>query len=143
MTVERDEYGRVKKGKSLNPKTQFKKGQKPPPTSGRKPTSPEMKAARQINRAVIEEILNHYCYMSVIELANVIKDTSRETIDVLVARILFEAIKKGDQVRLAFVLDRLLGKPKESVDLNVTGSFHSQVVDMIHNLNNAKEQKED
>lgn len=142
MTVDRDEYGRVKKGKSLNPKTQFKKGQKPPPNSGRKPTSPEMKAARQINRAVIEEILNHYLYCSVIELANVVKDTSRETIDVLVARILFEAIKKGDQVRLSFVLDRLLGKPKESVDLNVTGSFHSQVVDMIHNLNNAKEQKE-
>jgi len=101
-----------------------------------------MKAARQINRAVIEEILNHYLYCSVIELANVVKDTSRETIDVLVARILFEAIKKGDQVRLSFVLDRLLGKPKESVDLNVTGSFHSQVVDMIHILNNAKEQKE-
>ncbi len=140
--VARDKNGRVLKGQSLNPNTMFKKGQASNPNSGRKPTSPEMKEARKINRAIFEEVLNKYLYVPVYELEEFLIDKNNLSLDSLVVSILNEAIKKGDQVRLNFVLDRLLGKVKDVVDHNITGSFHSQVVDMISNLDNS-EKKED
>jgi hypothetical protein len=140
--VARDKNGRVLKGQSLNPSTMFKKGQAGNPLSGRKPTSPEMKEARKITRARFEEILNKYIHEPVFELEKFLLNKNHEAIDYLVVRILYESIKKGDQVRLNFVLDRLLGKVKDVVDHNITGSFHSQVVDMISNLDNS-EKKED
>jgi hypothetical protein len=140
--VARDKNGRVLKGQSLNPSTMFKKGQASNPNSGRKPTSPEMKEARKINRAIFEEVLNKYLYVPVYELEEFLIDKNNLSLDSLVVSILNEAIKKGDQVRLNFVLDRLLGKVKDVVDHNITGSFHSQVVDMISNLDNS-EKKED
>lgn len=140
--VPRDKNGRVLKGQSLNPNTMFKKGKPGNPLSGRKPTSPEMKEARKINKAIFEEILNKYIHVSVYELEEFLKNKRQTSIDYLVVRILYEAIKKGDQVRLSFILDRLLGKVKDVVDHNITGSLHSQVVDMISNLDNS-EKKED
>ena len=140
--VPRDKNGRILKGQSLNPNTMFKKGQASNPNSGRKPTSPEMKEARKINRVIFEEILNKYIHLSVYELEEFLKDKNHTSLDYIVVRILYEAMKKGDQVRLNFILERLLGKLEENINHKLNHSFHSQVVDMISNLDNP-EKKED
>ncbi len=51
--------------------------------------------------------------------------------DVLVARVLIEAIRGGDEKRLEFIYNRLLGKPRETRDVNVsTINYHDELMRM-------------
>lgn len=110
----------------------FQKGNKY--GKGRLPVPVEANGLRLMNQRELEIILNRHIHKSVEELVSYSANAKNPTIDVLVAKILIQAIKRGDQNRLDFILNRLIGKPKELHDHthNVKVSYHSEIMKMIH-----------
>ena len=80
-------------------------------------TSGDIKAARFLNQIELERILNNLMYeMESGSLDEVIIDPARKPIEQMVAKIILEAIERGDAIRLDFLLNRLVGKVKEKVE---------------------------
>lgn len=99
-----------------------------------KTVPPDLRQARKLSKLEIELIINKYLYTPIGELMAAMKDPMKDTIEILVISILITAIKKGDHDRLTFVLDRLIGKVKDNVELTINKSFHEQVVDFIETI---------
>lgn len=104
-----------KPGQSGNPK-------------GPTPIPPEIKEARKLNRMEFERILNQYLHATVDEIKAAAADPKTTTIEQIVLRILVEGIKKGDERRLGFLLDRLLGPVKQVVNHETDGQSGFKIV---------------
>lgn len=94
------------KGQSGNPKGLNSKG---------------LSDARKLNKALVTELLNKFINMPTCDLVQFVKHNTKEggadpTIETLVASILIKAINEGDQARLNFILDRLIGKVTDKVE---------------------------
>lgn len=50
------------------------------------------------------------------QLQAILKDPKTKVIDALVASIALHGIKKGDNARMNFLLDRIIGKVKDQVE---------------------------
>lgn len=79
-------------------------------------------------------MLNKFLEWPLEELVQFTQNKSSPVLETLIARVLLEAIKRGDQVRLNFLLDRLIGKVKDEIDHNIKGSIHAQIVDIINKV---------
>ncbi len=78
------------------------------------PTIPEdVKQSRKMNRIEFERVLQKYVGMSGVEINSVIQNKQTPILEGVVAKILAKAFNDGDSRRLEFILDRLIGKPKE------------------------------
>lgn len=94
------------KGQSGNPKGMNSKG---------------ITEARKLNKALVTELLNKFINMPTCDLVDFVRRNTKEqgsdpTIETLVASILIKAINEGDQARLNFILDRLIGKVTDKVE---------------------------
>lgn len=98
---------------------------------GRLQMPDELRGCKLMNQREVELLLNRHMKKSVKELVKFAQDDKNEVQEVLVARILVEAIRSGDQNRFEFVLNRLLGKPKEVVEHNHKVSYHDEIMRMI------------
>ncbi len=105
----------------------FKPGN--PGGPGRPVVPEELKTARAINKVELERVLNKYINISFNELVSAMKDPSTTTLDLTVCKIISEAIKRGDQSRLAFIFKYLDLEPTQKLD--VSGSLHTVLVDLI------------
>jgi hypothetical protein len=94
----------------------------------------DLRQAKKLNKQEIERIFNHYLYSPIGDLMAAVKDPMKPTIEVLVISVLLSAIRKGDHDKLNFVLERLLGKVKDNVDVTIRKSFHEQCVDFIESV---------
>lgn len=94
-------------------KTSFKPGAKPGP--GRPPMSPELKESRKLTRTLFEEIVNRFTTMSKSQLTYHLQKPDTPALELMVGMVVREAIVKGDQARLNFLLDRLVGKVADKV----------------------------
>lgn len=107
MTHGRKTGGRnFQKGQSGNPKGMNSKG---------------ITEARKLNKALVTELLNKFINMPTCDLVDFVRRNTKEqgsdpTIETLVASILIKAINEGDQARLNFILDRLIGKVTDKVE---------------------------
>ena len=86
--------------------------------NGRPKLPDDIKALRKMNKIEVERILNEFVFMTPEELQAKMHDKSTPTMELAVGKILAEAIKKGDQVRLGWVLDRLIGPVKQKVSVD-------------------------
>lgn len=90
--------------------------------NGRPRLPDDIKAARKLNKVELERLLNRYIHMPISEIQRLLKIPieSNETpsIEVLIAKIVAEGIKRGDEKRLGFLLDRLIGPVKMKVSLD-------------------------
>lgn len=68
---------------------------------------------RQYNRELVQEIMNNALAMSREELEIKVKDKTLPVLDGMVFKICHLGISTGDQVRMNFLLDRLIGKVRE------------------------------
>lgn len=116
----------------------------PPGENFYKTSMPEdLRQARKVNKAEIERILNQYLNAPFGDLMAQVKDPTKTTLEILVMSILIQAIKRGDHDRLNFVLDRLIGKVKNNVTLELeTKSFHEQVVEFVEAIDAKHERVE-
>ena len=80
--------------------------------------------ARKLNKKKAEELLNKFISMPFGELIAFCKENNPKTgkckdssIEVLIATILMMAIKEGDDRRLNFIFERLIGKVVDKVEV--------------------------
>ena len=93
----------------------FKKGG--PPGPGRPQLPEDIKKARELNTVELTRILNELVYCSKGELEAKIKNPATDMLEVIGASILLKGADFGDPMRLNFILDRLVGKVKEQVEV--------------------------
>lgn len=93
--------------------TPWKPGQSGNP-SGRPKLPEELRSIRALTQEELQRIISKYGRMPLPELDAIIAAKAGPTLELVVARILQEAFKRGDGQRLEFLLNRALGKPKEA-----------------------------
>ena len=87
----------------------FQKGQSGNPAGA--PRVPvDIKKARSLTRTELERILNRYLHMTPAELYEAQQKPTTSALQHVVIAIVVAAVKDGDQKRLDFLLDRLIGK---------------------------------
>lgn len=78
----------------------------------------DLRRARRLNKVEFERIANKYMYSTKDDILKAMNDPNVPAVEVAVCKVIVEAAKHGDTKRLSFLFDRLLGKPKETIDLN-------------------------
>tara|TARA_R110000787_G_scaffold249171_1_gene354765 strand:- start:58 stop:441 length:384 start_codon:yes stop_codon:yes gene_type:complete len=104
-----------------------------PANSGRKKLPRDLAVATSLTKAKLEGLLNLHLWMTEKELEKVVKDAKTPMISKAIASIISKAIENGDDRRLTFILDRLIGKPKEEIDITayMVGLKKMTTVDVI------------
>lgn len=92
----------------------FQKGHKF--SKGQHQITSDERQAREMNVLEFMRIANKYLYCSVEELLAVSKDTSIPVVEAIVVRVLLIAGQNGDERKLEFVLNRVLGKVADKID---------------------------
>lgn len=88
---------------------------------GRPPVPPETRALRQVNKLALERVLNELLCQPRSELQRVLEAPETPALVAMAARVLEEAISKGDDGRMEYLLSRLIGKiPEAPKDIRVT-----------------------
>jgi len=88
-----------------------------------RPKMPEdVLEAKRLSKAELERVFNKYIHLSKAELRSLIDKNNEEgdkltVIEAVVASILAHAMAKGDQIRLNFILERLVGKVPNQINL--------------------------
>ena len=102
-----------------------------PGNPGRPKGTPSLpKRIKEMNRAKIESLLRKYLSMTFEELGETAKDKKTSAIDLMIIKIITESIKKGDQTRLNFILDRMIGRVTDKLDVSSSdGSMSPQLTD--------------
>lgn len=96
----------------------FKPGQSGNP-NGRPKIPSDIRELRKINQSSVEVLLNKYLHMKFPELKQMIEAQDAEASDMLVATVIYKGITKGDHYRLNFLLDRLIGKVTDKVEVKL------------------------
>lgn len=106
-----------------SPETRFKPGQSGNP-EGQKPLPEDIKKARKMNKVEMARILNKYSFLPLEEIKRIASDPATPAIEVAVIKMLGEAIRKGDEKKIGFIFDRLVGpvKTRVSVDGDIDGN---------------------
>jgi hypothetical protein len=115
----------------------FKKGDPRASLAGKKSSRAlpqELKDARKENANKIEQTLYKFMSCTEQQLIEALKNPSTPSIELIVIKIITEAIKTGDHQRLNFLLDRTIGRVVDKVEIDAqitTKSLHSQIIDII------------
>lgn len=96
----------------------FKPGSSGNP-SGRPKIPQEIKDAQKLTQTRFVILVNKYLNMNREELGLAAQDAKTTTLELIVLKVIQQAIARGDQIRLTFILDRLIGKVPTIVDLDV------------------------
>lgn len=99
----------------------FKPGN--PGGPGRPNVPEDIKAARQLNSVEFERIVNKYLYMTGGELMALVESTEAPkrlpAIEMMLVSIIAKSINDGDQQRLNFILDRIIGRVPVKVSIPI------------------------
>lgn len=123
-------------------KQQFKKGQSGNPKGG--PKIPDtMKKLKSLTEAELVEVGTVLLKGKLSELKALAKDPHTTVIQAMVAGMALKAISRGDSPAFNAIMDRLLGKVKENLNLSGNIGGTSRVVLMLpRNGSEAPDEKE-
>lgn len=95
----------------------------------------ELQKIRALNQTTFTATVNKFLSMTKDEVKAASKDPSTPVLELMVASVMSKAIEAGDQQRLNFLLDRIVGKVPDKVSLNVSHlsdqELHEQLNDAI------------
>lgn len=95
----------------------FEKGNEYGKLGGRPPIPEDVKEARRMLKSDFERVAQQVMRMTQYELNNFIKNSKTTALELTVASIIGKALSKGDQTRLGFILDRVVGPITKKIDL--------------------------
>jgi hypothetical protein len=104
------------KGKKTGGKD-FPRGESGNP-NGRPVLPPEVKALKSVTNETIKEVMDLLLEKDITALEELAESDTEPALKVLYAAGVLRAIKEGDPAHIEPVLNRVLGKPKESVQLS-------------------------
>lgn len=90
------------------------KGQSGNPAGSKLPE--DIKEGRKINRMEVERVFNKLMNAAKDELISIGNDPKTPILEAITARVMAKAYNQGDHQRLNFLLDRLVGKVKETIE---------------------------
>jgi hypothetical protein len=80
--------------------------------------NPSLKAVRRLSQMQIAELGTMILEGNIDSLKAVEKDPAASVLKVMIASVSIKAINKGDHSALAAILDRIVGKPKQVVEMS-------------------------
>jgi hypothetical protein len=95
----------------------YKKGNPGGPGRPKKPI--DGKTLSRLSKVQVEQCFIKFMHMDLDALDAIVSDRSRSVLEHSVANIAKHAIEEGDQSRLNFLLDRIIGKVKDSIEHTV------------------------
>lgn len=93
----------------------FKKGNPGGPGPPRIPL--DLKEARKVNQLELSRVFNKTLFMNHQEITEVLKKRDLPMLELVAARVVSEAFNEGDQRRLEYIIDRLIGKAPMSSEV--------------------------
>lgn len=102
----------------------FKKGQSGNP-SGRPKMPSDIIEGRKFNQIEVARIFNRFVNYSYEDLKAVMNSPTSTTMELIIGKIMGEAIRTGDHMRMNFILDRMIGKVKDVVEH--TGEIKNEI----------------
>ncbi len=104
------------------PKKLFEKGQSGNP-SGKAKLPNDIKEVRKVSQFELERAINRLIFLPLEQLRVVIKDPKTSILEIMLATIMAQCAQKGDQQRLEFLLNRMIGKVKDIIDIKQSEPF--------------------
>lgn len=101
------------------PKKLWKKGDPSPNPNGRPALPEDIRAASKLTAKEFIELGTKFMHMPVGQLAKIRDDEKSSAMERMLASIVHKAIDEGDQKRLDFLLDRLIGKVTQQYKLDM------------------------
>lgn len=77
--------------------------------------------AKKMNKAKFMELLIKYLDMSLSELKVAKSNKKTPALDRIVIAVILQAISRGDYKRLDFLMDRIIGKSEQKMDITTAG----------------------
>jgi len=87
--------------------------------AGRPKIPDDIKQAKRLNKLEVERLMNKFMAMTKDEISQSINDPTTPALEIMIGSIIAKAVSHGDPVRLNFLLDRLIGKVKDELDVTV------------------------
>lgn len=116
-------------------KNKWRKGQSGNPLGGQK-HNPELKMIRNLTEQEVVEIGSLVVKGSIKELRAIAKDEDGSAIRCMIAAVAVKVMSKGDPQALEVLLNRLIGKVKEKVE--VTSTNQTQLNAIVGVIDEAK-----
>jgi len=104
-----------KRIKNLNP---WKPGQSGNP-KGKPPTPKDLRDARKLNAIEVSRILNKFSNLTTDELREKMMSLDTPALELMIGKVMLECMKSGDDKRLNFILDRMVGKVTEKMEVKL------------------------
>lgn len=104
----------------------FQKGNKL--GNGRPRVDADLKAIMKVNKQIVDEKLSRFMFMTRQRLDEVETNEQTPAMDVMIISLIKKGIKAGDPNILNFLLDRTIGKVKDSVEVDM----HMRAIEAAH-----------
>lgn len=85
--------------------------------SGRPKEPADLGELRKLTQAQFQRLLFRFVRMPLPDLKRKLENPETPVLDLMIGRVVFRAIKDGDYKRLDFLLDRMIGKVKEHIEV--------------------------
>lgn len=110
----------------------FKKGVVTNP-NGRVKLAPEVKAMRNLNKNTLTTLLNKHINSSLQELDVIAKDKNTSALELIVISAIKFSITKGDSKSREFLIERMVGKVPQDMNINADIVTHKTIIEELEN----------
>jgi hypothetical protein len=85
--------------------------------NGRPPLPDDVREVKKLTQSELEKVLNDCLLLTKEQLEKICNDSESTMLQLLVAGIIIKGVQNGDSARFEFLLNRLLGKMKDKIEL--------------------------
>ncbi len=103
--------------------TSYKKGQPSPNPGGRPKLPDDVREARRLSQVELERAINRHLFMTPAALKVAQGDPKTTMLEQIVIGLLIKAVSLGDPYRLDLILNRLIGRVVERVEVKLPTPF--------------------